>query len=74
MIDVDLMEKCCDGKLLQGCEASSKFICDCSLEHEHSKYQEIEISDLSPYSLIGTFLQSCDKKKLSSLRVQKMGT
>ena len=41
MIDFDLMGKCCDGKLLQSCEASSKFICDCGLEHEHSKYHEI---------------------------------
>ena len=38
LVDFDLMEKCCDGHLLQGCAASSQFICDCDLEHEYCIY------------------------------------
>ena len=63
------MEKCCEGQLLQSCAASSEFICGCGLESKYFKYEEIKISDLTPYCLIGTFLQSCDQKKLSSFRV-----
>ena len=43
LVDFDLMEKCCGGHLLQGCAASSQFICDCGLEHEYCIYAEIKI-------------------------------
>ena len=35
LIDFDLMEKSCDGQLLQSCAASSEFICNCGLENEY---------------------------------------
>ena len=62
LIDFDLIEKCCEGQLLQSCATSSEFICNCGLECEYSRYEEIKITDLSPYCLIGTFLQICKNK------------
>ena len=62
-IDFDLMEKCCDGQLLQSYVRKSEFICYCVLEREYSRYyKEIKVTDLSPYCLLGTFLQRCEYK------------
>ena len=73
LIDFDLMEKCCDGPLLQSCATSSEFICNCGLERQYSRYEEIKITDLSPYCLIGTFLQSCEHKTYLLSERKKMG-
>ena len=51
LIDFDLREKFCDGQFLQSCATSSEFICNCGLEHEYSRYEEIKITGLSPYCL-----------------------
>ena len=67
LIDIDLIEKCHHGQLLQNCGTKNEVICDCSLEHEYSRYEEIKITDLSPYCLIGTFFTELQTKKLSSL-------
>ena len=63
LIDFDLMEKCCDGRLLQSCTTSSEFICNYCLELEYSRYKKIKITDLSPFCFICKFLQSCEYKK-----------
>ena len=73
LIDFDLVEKCCDGQLLQSCATSSEFICICGLEREYSRYEEMKITDVSPYCLIGTFLQSCEHKNYLLCECKKLG-
>ena len=52
---------------------SSEFICNCGLEREYSRYEKIKITDLSPYRLIGTFLQSCEHKNYLLCECKKWG-
>ena len=52
LIGFDLIEKYHHDQLLQNCTTNNEFICDCSLEHEYSRYEEIKVTDLSPYCLI----------------------
>ena len=73
LTDIDLIEKCHHGQLLQNCATNNEFICDSSLEHENSRYEEIKITDLSPYCLIGTFLQSCEQKNYLLCECKKWG-
>ena len=60
-IDFDLLEKCQEGELLQSCDKTSKFCCDCQKQYECSRYEQLKKADLSPYCLIATFLQSCNR-------------
>ena len=60
-----MIEKCHHGNILQNCATNNEFICDCSLQHEYLRYEEIKITDLSPYCLIGTlFTELCTKNYL----------
>ena len=73
LIDFDLMEKCCDGQLLQRCATSSEFIFNCCLEREYSRYEEIKTTDLSRYCVLGTFLQSYEQKNYLLCECKKWG-
>ena len=44
LINFDLIEKCHHGQLLQNCATNNEFICDCSLEDEYSRYEEIKMA------------------------------
>ena len=68
-----MIQKCHHGKRLQNIATNNQFTCDCSLEHEYSRYKEIKITDLSPYYLIGTFLQSYEQKSYLLCVCKKLG-
>ena len=51
LIDFDLMGKCCDDQLLQSCSTSGEFICNCGLECEYSRYEEIKSCEHKNYLL-----------------------
>ena len=73
LIDFDLIEKFCDGQLLQRCATSSEFIFKTLLEREYSRYEEIKTTNLSCYCLLGTFLQSCKHKNYLLCECKKWG-
>ena len=56
-----MIQKCHHGQRLQNSATNNQFTCDCSLEHEYSRYEEIKITDLSPYEQKSYLLCVCKK-------------
>ena len=65
------MGHCCTGTLLQSCNRSNKFLCECQKWRYYSKHEELKKSDLTEYFLIGTFLPCCKRNNYFLCECQK---